>query len=241
MGYYEYDTGYYEPSDADIFFDEVKDKFREYLKDDIKYELDRLSRENEELREKNDKLRDENNKLNSEKRNAEWSRESIRKEVEDDFYSKAIDELFESRIENVDVWFADMAYHQKPKCEYCDDDRVRVYVYPDGYEMKQTCSCNRLDSCYEPNLATLKTLRYVVKPSRYRSERKYYMSDSKAYIPNDRYRDYGYEEFKILHIVDIFDDDVLDLRNDLGFGEKIGFKTKEECQKYCDWLNEQRK
>lgn len=25
--YYEYDTGYYEPSDADIFFDEMKEKF----------------------------------------------------------------------------------------------------------------------------------------------------------------------------------------------------------------------
>ena len=31
--YYEDETGYYEPSDADIFFDEMKEKFREYLKD----------------------------------------------------------------------------------------------------------------------------------------------------------------------------------------------------------------
>lgn len=238
MGYYEYDTGYYEPSEADIFFDEIKEKLREYLTDDIKYELERLTKENEELKDKNSKLRDENYKLNAEKRNAEWSKDTIRREVENEFYNTAIDEMFKSRIENIDVWFADLTYHQLPKCEYCNDDRVRVHTYPDGYEMKQRCSCNDHYTRYEPNLATLQTLKYNVKPSRYHSERKYYINDYKAYEPDNRYRDYGYEEFKIIHIVDIFDDDTLDLGNNLSWGEKIGFKSKEECQKYCDWLND---
>ena len=49
--------------------------------------------------------------------------------------------------------------------------------------------------------------------------------------------DYGYGDFKILHITDAFDDNTLELRKTLSYGEKIGFKTKEECQKFCDWLN----
>ena len=237
MGYYEYDTGYYEPSGADIFFDEMKEKFREYLTDNVKYELDRLSKENEELRDRNSKLSDENYKLNSEKRNAEWSKDSIRREVENEFYNTAIDELFKSRIENVDVWFADVAYYQLPKCEYCNDERYRVYTFHDGFEMKQRCNCNETVHYYKPNLATIETLKYCVKPSRYLSERKYYMNDYRLYDPKDRYSDYGYSEFKILHIIDIFDDDTLDLRESLSYGERIGFKTEEECQKYCDWMN----
>ena len=37
--YYEDETGYYDPSDADIFFDEMKEKFREYLTDDVKNKI----------------------------------------------------------------------------------------------------------------------------------------------------------------------------------------------------------
>lgn len=239
MGYYECDNDYYEPSSADIFFDEMKDKFREHLVDSVKYELERLTKENEELREKNNKLSDENYKLTSEKNRAEWSRDSIRREIENEFYDKNIDEIFKDRLENIDVWFADYAYHEQPKCEYCNDKRNRVYKYPDGFEVEVACNCSKKVGCYKPNTATFGTLTYCIKPSRYSSERKMYVQDWKLYKPNDTYRDYGYGDFKILHIVDLFDDDVLNLRKELSYGEKIGFKTEEECQKYCDWLNEQ--
>lgn len=235
--YYEYDTGYYEPSDADIFFDEMKEKFREYLTDNVKHELDRLKEENEELRKENINLRGERNKLNAEKQSAAWSKESIRKEVENEFYNKNIDEVFKERIENIDVWFADYIYHDQPKCEYCNDNRKRVYEYPDGFKLEVACNCAKQTGCYEPNTATFSTLTYCIKPSRYLSERKIYVKDWSLYKPNNTYQDYGYGDFKILHIVDVFDDNVLNLREALKYGEKIGFKTKEECQKYCDWLN----
>ena len=72
------------------------------------------------------------------------------------------------------------------------------------------------------------------------SERKIYVKDWNLYKPNNTYDDYGYGNFKILHIVDTFNNDTLNLCETLSYGEKIGFKTEEECQKYCDWLNNQR-
>lgn len=237
MGYYEPDTGYYEPSAADIFFDEIKDKFREYLTDDVKYELERLTKENENLKDRNSKLSDENYKLNAEKRNAEWSKESIRREVENEFYSKAIDEVFAPYIENVDVYYAEHTPHEQPKCNLCDNERNLVHEFPNHQKVKTACECSQRIYYYEPKIATASTLQYRIKPSRYNSERKYYVDKYKAYRPDSRYDDYGYADFKILHIVDIFDDDTIDLRYTLSYGEKIGFKTEEECQKYCDWLN----
>ena len=239
--YYESDTGYYEPSSADIFFDEMKEKFREYLTSDVKYELDRLTKENKELMEKNIKLSNENYKLNHEKQCAQWSKETIRREVENEFYEQNIDEVFKERIENIDIWFADYIHHEQPKCEYCDSKRKRVYKYPDGQELKAACSCSKLIGQYEPKTATFDTLTYCIKPSRYSSERKMFVKDYSLYRPENRYDDYGYENFKIMHIIDNFNNDTLDLRKTLSYGEKIGFKTKEECQKYCDWLNEEMK
>lgn len=240
MGYYEYDTGYYEPSEADVFFDEMKEKFREYLNDDVKAELVSYEKHNKDLQERLDKATQELQQLKLEKNKAAWSRETIRREVVDEFYNTAIDALFQSRIENIDVWFADNVPHEQPKCEYCNDERVRVYTFPDGFEMRQRCSCEHFIYSYEPKLATRQTLQYRVKPSKYNSERKYYMADWKAYDPNNRYTDYGYSDFKILHIVNVFDENTIELRDTLSYGEKIGFKTKEECQKYCDWLNTKR-
>lgn len=237
--YYEYDEGYYEPSNADIFFDEMKEKFREYLTDDVKYEIDRLNKENKELKENNSKLSDENYKLNSEKQSAKWSKDSIRREVENEFYNKAIDEVFKDRLEDIDVWFADYVYHEQSKCEYCNNDRKRVYEYPDGFKLEAVCNCVQPTSCYEPNTATFSTLTYCIKPSRYSSERKMYVKDWSLYQPNNTYTDHGYANFKILHIVDAFDDNTINLHEKSSYGERIGFKTEEECQKYCNWLNEE--
>ena len=63
---------------------------------------------------------------------------------------------------------------------------------------------------------------------------------SRSYIPskNSSCRDeYSYNEFKLYQIVDEFNDSTIELHEAKEYGTKIGFKTKEECQKYCDWLN----
>ena len=50
MSYYDFENNYYEPSEEEIFLDELKDKFREILREDVKIELERLKEENADLR-----------------------------------------------------------------------------------------------------------------------------------------------------------------------------------------------
>ena len=45
----------------------------------------------------------------------------------------------------------------------------------------------------------------------------------------------------IENIFDDFNDDVIAYHNGKRYGEKIAFRSKEACQKYCDWLNKENK
>lgn len=56
----------------------------------------------------------------------------------------------------------------------------------------------------------------------------------------DELNDYSYKDFGIQFVYDKFCDDVIEKRDQLTYGKNIGFTSKEECQKYCDWLNERR-
>lgn len=238
MNDYEFYDDYREPSEADLFFEEMTDKFKEMLSEKVKSEIEKLKSENAKLRTEFDELRVVRNKLHFELQGVNRTREELKREVENEFYNTAIDEVFKSRIENIDLWFSDVVNKQKPKCPYCNDDRRRVYEFPDGLIMDIACPCGKEYSVYEPQMASIGTLTYCIKPSAYKSERKFYVKDWNLYRPQSSYHDYGYGDFKILHIFDTFDEENINkIYGELGYGERIGFKTQSECQKYCDWLN----
>lgn len=244
MSYWDYyEEPCWEPSEADELFDEIKDKLINSAKSSIKSDIKSLKSRNEYLEERNKELEKKACEVAQKERDLQYRAENLRKEVENEFYNKAIDELFKGRIENVDVWFANSTPHKRQKCNNCDENRKLTHTFSNGKTVSTQCDCAKIDYWYEPSMATLKTLKYCVKPSEYLSERKYYINNYKAYKPSDySYCDnYNYAEFNIFHVVDQFDDNTIKLHNEAEYTEKIGFKTKEECQKYCEWLNEKDK
>lgn len=235
---YEFYDDYCEPSEADQFFEEITEKFKKMLGEKVTSEIEQLKSENAKLRTELDEVRAEKNRLRFELNGVNRTREELKQEVENEFYNTAIDEVFKSRIENIDLWFADLVNKQKPKCQYCNDDRRRIYEFPDGLVIDIGCPCGKGYSIYEPKTASIRTLTYCIKPSEYKSERKFYVKDWNLYKPHSLYDDYGWEDFKILQIFEEFDEESIEkIRGKLGYGERIGFKKQSECQKYCDWLN----
>ena len=64
----------------------------------------------------------------------------------------------------------------------------------------------------------------------------------KNYTPNKRFvaaYDY-YTEFSIEKIFDDFTDEIKEYHEHKRCSERIAFRNKETCQKYCDWLNEKK-
>lgn len=236
MSYWDYDEPVWEPSEADELFDEMKSKLIEAAKSSLKNDMEYLKRRNEYLEKRNKELEEKAQEVSRKESDLKYKEQNLRREVEKEFYKTAIDDLFKDVIEQSQLWFADNKLHEKPKCDKCDENRNWVLTWPDGKTVSKKCTCSQPDYWYEPEETWIDTLKYKIKDSDYQSER-YYRIDRNYECNHTRSGDYLYRDFGIQFVYDKFCEDVIEKTENLYYGKKIGFKSKEECQKYCDWLN----
>lgn len=236
---YEDYVGYYEPSPVDELVSEFRDKCKEFILPDVKAEIDRLNQENIELKAKNEGYRKREHEISKIEIDLKFKSDNLKREVEREFYKSNIGDTLKEYIENAEVWFADNRAFPQEKCDLCNEDRKLVAKFPNGKKTETNCECSTPIYKYVPDTSELSLIKFNKKDSNYQSDRKFYLSAS--YTPSKEYResyDYSYNEFKLCQIVDKFSDDVKALHGTKNYGTKIGFKNIEECQKYCDWLNE---
>lgn len=151
--YLDYDD-YYEPSEEEIFFDELKEKFKETLKADVRDKMKCLEIENKDLREQLDsykskerELRSKERELRSKEDSLKCREENYKREVEKEFYKKTMEEVFENLLEDSDVWYAEHVPHMKPKCNLCNKNRELVATYPDGTTTKNRVNVQMIFIC----------------------------------------------------------------------------------------------
>ena len=228
---------YYDPSEGELFFDEMKEKFREILHEDVNSELSRLTKENAELRKIVKEYNDKKMELTRRERDVQYKEDNLKRDVEREFYSKTMDEVFEHLLEDSEVWYAERVPHEKPKCDLCNEDREMIATYPNGEVAKKQCDCAKPTYVYEPVISVNKQIKFH-KSYKYSDKKCYF---TKNYKPNKDYAEaYDYYcEFRIEKIYDEFNDEVKEYHKAKRYGEKIAFRNEEACQKYCDWLNEE--
>lgn len=241
MGYWDYEEPCWEPSEADELFDDIKSKLIDAAKSSIKNDMETLKSRNEYLESRNKELEKKSYEVSQKERDLRYKEDNLRREVEKEFYKTAIEDILKDVVEESTIWFADSKPHDRPKCNLCDENRKWVHVWPNGEEVQRQCDCAILDYWYEPQESMLTWLKYKIRDSSYPSERYYRLEKSHNVVRSNRYDEYSYSDFRIQFVYDQFCDDVLAQREKLGYGAKIGFKSKDECQKYCDWLNERKK
>jgi hypothetical protein len=237
MGYWDYEEPYWEPGESDELFDEMKSKLIDAAKASIKSDMESLKSRNEYLENRNRELEQRERAVDQKERDLGYKADNLRREVEREFYKTAIEDIFKDAIEESTLWFADRKPHTRPKCDLCDEDRKWTHIWPNGEEVHRQCDCATLDYWYEPQESMLAALKYKVRDSNYPSERYYRLDKSHNVVKSNWYDDYSYSDFRIQFVYDQFCDDVITQHKKLGYGARIGFKAKEECQKYCDWLN----
>ena len=78
------------------------------------------------------------------------------------------------------------------------------------------------------------------KESRWDDKRKFYVDQSTSPSDKDKAAYDSYTRFKIIKVYDTAQEAIDNESNREGyFGDRFGFISKDECQKYCDMINKE--
>ena len=236
--YYDEEYDYYEPSEVDRLFDELKEKAKDFIIPSVTRHIEELEKENKDLKFKLKLLQDKEDEVKRDKQSLEFAKNNYKQELESEFKKQKLEDLINPLLEELDVWFACEETYQLEKCDKCNDDRKLVATYPDGTKAEKSCSCAKLQYRYVPALKTLNSLKIVKsEATRYSNKNKFYVTKYNHY-DNSYDNPYCDSEVKIVKVFDKYNEEAQDFSDRMcGYFEIIGFTNKEECQKYCNYKN----
>jgi hypothetical protein len=218
LSYYD-EEFYYEPTEFDLMFNELKANLTKSIKDEYITEMERLRKENAELQEVKINFDNIKNDYDRKKRELEYEYQNLKSNVRRERLNELLKDL------EVELYTVASTKKSKPKCNRCDEKRRIYFKTPSGKETYEMCECDKSIAVYEPipTLITSFSIRdgkgnawYKVRDRGMRDEYLYYYDDSIS----------GQEL--------IIDESQF---NDKTYAYKTLFKTEELAQKFCDIQN----
>lgn len=222
---YDYDEELYDNyNEFDSQIEELKDGLIKGVKKQFIDKLNELTEENARLQSIADRMdeieREHQNKLRELENEKTKLAQKIRRE--------RISELFAEQ--KAIMYRADYKMVPVDKCSECDKDRKIHFLSPQGIEVTAPCRCSksnkvyfpRTEVAYEININRMENNRpnvwYVVENEGKNDE---YFSNTNTYCEVT----YKGEPFELLQ----------------GKYYHLYFDRLEDCQRYCDWLNNKQK
>jgi hypothetical protein len=231
MGYF--DTDYYdecyEPSAFDDIANEAFQKMQDCLKQQVKDYYNNIQKDNERLKKENEELKNREHTV----RNKELELESKIRDLERTFTKSKFSEMLKPFEKEFYIYYADSTSKLVPKCNQCDENRQITFTSPSGKTILRNCECNKRYTYYKPVKTKIISL-WLHKDGW--NNRPFTISAKYQDTRDDEH----YCDFKILEIIDKFNEEEVKSYNPSTYGNSTGFLSKEECKKYCDWLNKDR-
>lgn len=214
---YDYED-FYEPSEFEEKAEELKDFLRESVKKEVMEEIEKLKAENKKLQ--GIKEHFEEIKRDYEKKKSECDRIVSNAE----FNAKRT--RFVELMKNVEVilYGVSQEYAYIEKCDKCDSWRHVRITLPSGKKVDDECTCYKHKWFYLPRIDILYEFKHrdgeMIAFYKKRGEEKseYFALDTVSKIP------------KLIVDHDMSFEDIPSEKD-------VYFKTIEECQEYCDYLN----
>lgn len=217
MCYYD-DDFFYEPSEFEEKVNELKESLTLAVKEDILAELKKLREENESLKDFKEKKEEYERELQRTKNECD---RKIR-EAEENAKKMKLREVLD--FISVTGYRPKAEYIKKPKCDKCDKYRKIHYITPMGREAEEYCKCN--DSIVKYSTEEVKLVKFDVDDRE--DEVTFHYEKEKE---SEYYVSYSY----IADVYRTLDTDFNDINS-----YKAVFLKKEDCQRYCEWLEKKK-
>ena len=218
------DDFYSEPSEFDLQVEEFKASLMKSVKEDFLHRMEALEKENAALREfRDDKqafIRDCEAKVAAARREA--------RKAEEKWKNARLHQLLGDFL--MTGWKVGYKQVMDDKCDKCDADRYIHFLSPQGNKCKEKCNCATYTLRYFPEEATL--AKFVVRKKNFfggdPNKTEFY---GRYYTVEKRDNDDEYESASDVYFHDFDCKKVNRWR--------AVFMNEADCQRYCDWLNEQ--
>lgn len=212
-----YEDFFCESGEFDEQIEELKSALAKSVKQEITEEMEALRKENAELREFRDKKQEYERELSKIKHDYAVKMQDAEQKAK----RARLNDLLS--FFSVEAYRAHVEYTQLPKCDKCDSKRRIHFKSPSGRDFSEDCACAKKRAYYYPKSEQL--FKFYVDKNGFNS--MYYTQESLD--DDDRFESCS-------HVYE---------KNQEPF-EKLNryyivFLKKENCQKYCDWLNERQK
>src|SRR5699024_3142901 len=195
---------------------ELKESLKGSVKEEFIEELESLKRENKKLQDVKENF--ESIKLDYERK--ERQLEIEKDNMEREMRNARLSEL--TKDHQVVMYKAEAKWAEMPKCDKCDENRRIYYETPLGREEFEKCDCDVKEIEYYPGQYIMVEFNVSNGINAWYKLKR----EDEEYLSYDRLTRYAKH---------IYNDD-MDYENIESIYDTF-FKTKEECQKYCDWLN----
>jgi len=217
MNWHE-DDFYNEPSEFDIQIDEFKRGLMKSVKDEFISEIERLKAENKELQDIKKNFEQVKRDFDRKKSDLDYEYQTLKNNVR----KERLVELLKDH--KTILYKASSKRELLPKCDKCDNRRRVKYTSPLGRETSEDCLCSEGRMVYYPR-------EFILYEFRLNRDKNGMTAWYKQYSDNED----GFTYDSSIHVDSIY-------TPEMKFEELESygtfFKTKEECQTYCDYLNE---
>lgn len=229
MSYYDYEDYYGEPSEFEQQIDEFKDSLFNAVKQEHKDKMDKLEKENNELQE----VKENWKSLENEYKSKILELKNEKSKLELNAKRMRLEELFEGEFNTI-LYSPSDIYVYVNKCDKCDDNRKVKFISPSGKELEENCECGKAYRKYTTHPYYCSEFR--VNRNRKVEEMPLLMWYKKYKDYDSDYDGYTYDNSDLVRKIYSQDMDFETIFNDYKYS--IYFRNEEDCEKYCDWLND---
>ncbi|MEW3992253.1 hypothetical protein [Bacillus altitudinis] len=220
MDYFYEEEFYNEPNEFEKQINEFKESLLKSVKQEYLSEMEQLKKENKELQVVRENLDTIEKEYKEKSRRLDRERHNMEMELK----NKTLSELMsDSEVIMYKAYPSEVA---QDKCSQCNENRQIEYVTPLGNKAFENCSCSIKKRVYIPE----KYIRYsfsLVNSGGHRYVNAFYIKNG-----SDRDEYFSYDDR--IRAENIYSSE---MKFDQLNSYNTFFKTVDECQSYCDFLN----